>query len=396
LSLARALAGAAAGLALLAALARAEPIDVAAGGPGVFLHLDASGRKSLAASGDWVALAWEDNRSGGPRCRLALKRIGDTTFRHHELGRGECFEPAVAALDRGRFLLIWEDEAGVAAALAGADGPAPAARLAASGGQGSVAWHPELGAFAAWSAPDGRWRRLWLAPLAIDGTRVEPAPARAADPVPPADDQSFPVLAATAKGLALAWEDRRHGHTVIHASHSPDGRAWTPPRRLSGNPTGKAEGGLGRGTGAMRPALAGFGDGLAATWLDKRDFLSGYDVYAALSEDGGARYGKDGKAQDAFGDAIAQWHAAVAGNRRGDLVIAFDDERDGTADIWLTRLTPAGWSENHTLPATSGPGRQTDPAIALDESGHLHLAWIDRRDDGTTRLRYTVIPPPAP
>ncbi len=124
-------------------------------------------------------------------------------------------------------------------------------------------------------------------------------------------------------------------------------------------------------------------------------YTPGAYVYAALSEDGGARFGKDGKAQDSFGDAIAQWHAAVAGNRRGDLVIAFDDERDGTADIWLTRLTPAGWGENHTPPAASGPGRQTDPAIALDESGHLHLAWIDRSDDGATRLRYTVIPPPA-
>jgi hypothetical protein len=373
----------------------ADAIDVVVGKPGVFIHLDASGRKSLALSGDIVALAWEDNRDGMPRCRLGLKRVGDTAFRQHEVGRGECFEPALAALDRGRFLLIWEDEAGVAVALAGADGPGPVARLAASGGQGSVAWHPELGAFAAWSASDGRWRRLWRARLNIDGLRVEPAPAEAVDPAPPADDQLFPVLAATAGGLALAWEDRRLGHTVIHASHSPDGRAWTPPRRLSGNPTGKAEGGLGRGTGAMRPALAGFGDGLAATWLDKRDFLSGYDVYAALSEDGGARFGKDGKAQDSFGDAIAQWHAAVAGNRRGDLVIAFDDERDGTADIWLTRLTPAGWSENHTPPAASGPGRQTDPAVALDESGHLHLAWIDRSDDGATRLRYTVMPPPA-
>jgi hypothetical protein len=197
-------------LALSSPRVEADAIDVVVGKPGVFIHLDASGRKSLALSGDIVALAWEDNRDGMPRCRLGLKRVGDTAFRQHTVGRGECFEPALAALDRGRFLLIWEDEAGVAVALAGADGPGPVARLAAAGGQGGVAWHPELGAFATWSASDGRWRRLWRARLNIDGLRVEPAPAEAVDPAPPADDQLFPVLAATAGGLALAWEDRRH------------------------------------------------------------------------------------------------------------------------------------------------------------------------------------------
>ena len=379
---------------LAAGFACADPLDVATGKPGTFIHLDASGRKSLAVAGDGAALVWEDNRGGPPRCHLGLKLTGEAGFRTWELGRGECFEPGVAALGDGRFLLIWEDETGVAAALAGPDGPGPAARLATAGGQGAVTWHPRLGAFAAWSSTEGRWRRLWRAPLALDGAALKPGPATPVDPAPPSDDQMYPVLAATPAGLTLAWEDRRHGHTVVHFSHSADGLAWSPPRRLSGNPTGKAQGDLGRGTGAMRPALAAFGERLAGAWLDKRDFLSGYDVYAALSGDGGAQFGKDGKAQDSFGDAIAQWHVAAAGNRRGDLVVAFDDERDGTADLWLTRLTPSGWGENFTLPATSGPGRQSDPAIALDEAGTLHLAWIDQDEHGQVRLRYTVKPGP--
>jgi len=84
--------------------------------------------------------------------------------------------------------------------------------------------------------------------------------------------------------------------------------------------------------------------------------------------------------------------AAVAGNARGDLVIAWDDERDGSTDIWLTRLTAAGYGENFTLPATSGPGRQSDPAIALDAAGNLHLAWIERDASEQSRLRYTRLP----
>jgi hypothetical protein len=264
------------------------------------------------------------------------------------------------------------------------------ARLAPAGGQGSVVHHPALGAHAAWSAPEGRWRRIWLARLAIDGGDLTPGPIRPADGAPPADDQMFPVLAATEGSLVLAWEDRRHGHTVVYSSRTGDGRVWSAPLRVSGNPTGKAEGNLGRGTGAMRPTLAAFGGRLAAAWLDKRDFLSGYDVYAAVSDDGGSRFAKDAKVQDSFGDAIAQWHVAAAGNRRGDLVIAWDDERDGTADIWLTHPVDGGYAENTTLPAISGPGGQSDPAVFLDEAGTLHLAWIERGADGATRLRYTI------
>lgn len=372
----------------------AEPvIDVAAGEAGVFIHLDAAGRRNLALSGETAALVWEDNRDGAPRCRLGIKARHAAGFRHFTYGTGECFEPAVAPLDGGRFLLAWEDETGVNAALADPAGPGPAARLARAGGQASVAWHPERGAVAAWSGTDGPRRRVWWSALALAGDRLEPAAPQPVDPAPPADDQLFPTLAAPDQGFALAWEDRRHGHTVIHGARGGDGRSWSAPARISGNPTGKAQGGLGRGTGAMRPSLAAFGTRLAAAWLDKRDFLSGYDVYAALSEDGGARYARDAKVQDSFGDAMAQWHAAAAGNRRGDLAIAFDDERDGSADIWLARLTASGWSENFTLPAASGPGRQSDPAIALDEAGGLHLAWIDRDEAGRTRLRYAVTPP---
>jgi len=283
-----------------------DVVEIAAARPGVFHHLEASGRSSLALAGAAVALVWEDNRSGSPGCYLALRTGPAQSFREFSFGRDECYEPAIAAYDSHRFLLIWEDATGVNVALADANGPGPATQLAASGGQGSLAVHAGLGALAAWSAPDGRWRRVWLAPLSFDGSKVVGAGAYPADATPAADDQTYPVLAAAAQGLALVWEDRRHGHTVIYGSHSADAKTWSTPARVSGNPTGKQAGDLGRGSGAMRPAQAAFGPRIAAVWLDKRDFLSGYDVYAALTEPGSLRFAKDAKAQDSFGDAIAQ------------------------------------------------------------------------------------------
>ncbi|HNQ05328.1 MAG TPA: hypothetical protein PKH69_12040 [Thiobacillaceae bacterium] len=362
-------------------------VEVAAG-KGIFHHLDASGRQALAVSGGQVALAWEDDRNGAPRCFLALKAQDQSRFSEQSFGRGECFAPGIAALGDGRFGVIWEDEAGVAAALLRDGVLGPALRLADRGGQGALAWHPALGLMAAWSAPEGRWQRLWVGRLSPEGGSLRLAGRQALDPAPLKDDQMYPALAATATGFALAWEDRRLGHTVIFLSRSNDGQAWSAPARVSQNATGKAQGtDLGRGTGAMRPALAALGgDKVAVVWLDKRDFLSGYDVYAALPDST-----RNTKVQDSFGDAIAQWHPAAAGSTRGELVVAWDDDRDGTPDIWLSRLLPdGGFTDNVAPPPAAGPGGQTDPLLALDVDGSLHLAWVERDADGRSSLRYDL------
>lgn len=365
----------------------AVPLGVA--GSSVFPHLDASGRKSIAVSGQQVALVWEDSRVGSPRCWLGWKSEQEASFHEVEFGRGECFSPAIATAGGGRFLLSWEDEEGVKAAVFAKAVLGAPLKLAGEGGHATIVHHPELGVFVAWTALEGRWRRISLARLALGADSLTLLGRQAADPLPPVDDQLYPVLAASHRGVTLAWEDRRLGHTVVFEVHSADGQAWSAPARISQNPTGKAQGNLGRGTGAMRPSLAAFNGRLATVWLDKRDFLSGYDVYAALEEGGagGGSFGKNTKAQDSFGDSMAQWHAAVTGNARGDLVIAFDDERDGSADVWLTWWTGQGFADNLAPPAAAGAGAQSDPVIALDELGNLHLAWL-MRNEGSEQLFY--------
>lgn len=364
-----------------------SPAVEVSGGKGLFHHIEASGRQALAVSGGQVAVVWEDDRDGTPRCYLALKAPGPGGFRERAFGRGECFAPGVAALEDGRFAVVWEDEAGVGAALVRDGAPGPVLALADQGGQGALAWHPALGLLAAWSAPEGRWRRLWLGRLTPAGEGLRLVAKQPLEAAPSRDDQMYPALAATATGFTLAWEDRRLGHTVIFASHSADGQAWSAPARVSQNATGKAQGtDLGRGTGAMRPVLASLGEAAAVAWLDKRDFLSGYDVYAALP--GGK---KNTKVQDSFGDAIAQWHPAAAGNARGELVVAWDDDRDGTSDIWLSRLSPQGeFAENTAPPPAAGPSAQSDPALALEASGTLHLVWVERTEAGSSSIRYSL------
>lgn len=361
-------------------------VEVTAG-KGLFHHLEASGRQSLAVSNGQVAIAWEDNRDGTPRCWLAVKALGQPHFKEQAFGRVECYAPGMTALDGGRFGLIWEDEGGVQVALVQGGVPGAPLSLADKGGQGALAWHPTLGLMAAWTAPEGRWQRLWLGRLAPENGQLRLVAKQPLEGTPPRDDQMYPALGATASGYVLAWEDRRLGHTVIFSSRSSDGVTWSAPARVSQNATGKAQGtDLGRGTGAMRAALAPLdGDRVAIVWLDKRDFLSGYDVYAALPGQP-----RNTKVQDSFGDAIAQWHAATAGNVQGELVVAWDDDRDGTSDIWLSRLTPQGFGGDFAPPPAAGPNSQTDPVLALEASGDLHLAWVEREPSGRSSIRYSL------
>ena len=183
------------------------------------------------------------------------------------------------------------------------------------------------------------------------------------------------------------------GHTRILSSVSPDGGThFAAPQQVNDAIWRGQMGGFGRGTGVMRVALSNYGpDGVAAVWADKRDFLAGYDVYAAFAPSPAFKFGTNEKAQDDFGNDIAQWHPAIGANRQGTVAVVWDDDRDGTPDIWLAWRSASGWSDNQAVPGASGPGVQSDPAIVLDEANNLHLAWVEKADlNSPSRIRYVM------
>ncbi|MBI3776501.1 MAG: hypothetical protein HY273_13330 [Gammaproteobacteria bacterium] len=375
------------------------PLDVTtAHGEHVFHHLESAGRKTIAARGGMVAVAWEDNRDGTPRCYFASKAAEAEAFaRELRLsGPDECYEPALAALDGERFIAVWEEGGRVRARIVAAGSASETIMLGLhDSAQASVGADGDV-VYAAWAEKDGRFARITVARLVIDKSKLTVARRVFADSEPAKDDQAYPTLSPARSGaVAVAWEDRRNGHTFITQTFSADGVRFIPlkqvneTRNAAAPATSSRNRNLGRGPGAMRVALARQDDQrLVIVWLDKRDFLSGYDVYAAFSNDGGRSFGKNQKVQDSFGDNIAQWHPAVAAY--GDQVIAvWDDDRDSTADLWLSWPEGAGWSDDMKFAGASGPGVQAHPSIALDDAGDVHVVWLDKADlDGTTRLRY--------
>ncbi|MEW6133273.1 MAG: hypothetical protein AB1591_08940 [Pseudomonadota bacterium] len=360
----------------------------AAEGKNVFHHLESANRKGLASSAGRIALAWEDDRSGEPRCWLAVREKNAENFSAPQaLGKGECYEPVVQGVGDGRFVAAWEEAGAVWAGLAGKD---TALRLSqAEAGQVTLAKAGGRTLYAAWAEQAGKFRRIMLARLALaaDGLKLEySVPVENAAPT---DDQAYPALAVNADGsLLVAWEDRRNKHTMMLAAHSPDGKLFARPYRLIDMPQVRTVN-LGAGMGSMRPTVASCGANcVVAVWLDKRDFLSGYDVYAAFSLNGGGAFTRNLKVQDSFGDNIAQWHASIAASRSGRVVAVWDDERDGSADVWLSDWNGSEFSDDLAVPGASGPGVQSEPVIHLDADDTLHLAWLERTGTGGTRLRY--------
>lgn len=373
-----------------------EPITIAAPAAGVFHHLESAGRKSVAVGGDVIAITWEDNRSGAPQIYVALVRIGERGVSEalQVSTGGGAYEPAIAAVGNGNFVIAWEQEEAVwVRALAGQRLGVPQRLAGAVSAQASLAADGRR-IMVVWSERRGNASHIAMRELVWRGVK-KPLEAHApqwVDTAPPDAEQFYPAVVLNRHGTTVAWEDRRHGHTALLVAHAAAGAKFGAPRPLIDKRPQRSTI-YGKGPGAARPVLTPWGRrGVAAAWLDKRDFTSGYDTYAGLSEDGGRSFGRNEKVQDEFGNAISQWHAAAAGDANGQLVIAWDDNRDDTADIWIAWRTER-WSGDHAVPGATGAGEQSSPAVALDGHGGLHLAWIDRSDpQARTAIKYIYAP----
>jgi len=355
-------------------------------GAAIFPHLESANRRGVAVSGGTVGVVWEDNRDGSPQCYLAMKPAAAATFQPEiRLSQADCYEPVLLALGKGRLVAAWEEAGKVHARVL--PGGAATRLTEAESVQVTLALRGDA-LVAAWAEQAGRFHRIVVARLALANDTLSVKQAQPVEAQLPSNEQGWPALAVASDGsVTVAWEDRRYRHTVPLVSHSRDGLTFAPPTRLTDHKSRSVDG-LGAGTGAMRPTLATWGEqGVAAVWLDKRDFLSGYDVYAAF-DTGTRRFGKNLRAQDSFGDNMAQWHAQIVGDASGRLLALWDDARDGSPDVWLADWTGEAFGDNTAVPAASGPGAQTDPVATLDAAGNLHAVWLDRDEKTGTRIRY--------
>jgi hypothetical protein len=372
-----------------------KPVDVSSPAKkGVFHHLESSGRRNIAVSGNVVGITWEDDSDGNPRIYLARKALNSSGYESKVRisAEGEAYEPSIIALDNGQFAVAWEGDEQVSVRLVAPKKMGPIVKLGektsaqvslANTGDRILLVHREQ---------TQRFGQIILQELMIKNQfHLSPVKRCPIDPDPLKNDQLYPVIALLDKRINVVWEDRRLGHTIIMSSQSePDDTCkFASPTRISEQPPGPKNK-FGKGHGVARVTLASFGaSGLFAVWADKRDFQEGYDIYGA-SKQSNYPFGSNVRVQDDFGTNYRQWHATASGHRNGQLVVAWTDERDGTMDVWYSWLEKGKWSDDSVFPYASGKGIQYHPSITLDRLGNLHVAWIHREvDDGPTQIRYS-------
>jgi len=377
------------------------PVNVTLGSaPGVFTHLESAGRKNIAVSDGWVAVIWEDNRDGNSRCYVALKQLANNVFSEplKVSGSNESAEPAIVAIGVGRFALAWEEDGNIWARLLTVESAMTVSKLSdpvqlntASAMQVSLGHSKENGLYAAWSEQGISYKQIMLGKLALLPNDNIKLLAKIVVDKHVKGNQFYPSIAEISGNKTIvAWEDRHAGYTRLLYAESQNLKTASAPRELNEYKERDKKFGSGLGTGVMRVALATQGrDGLVAIWEDKRDFTSGYDIYAALANGPTVNFGANEKVQDEFGNTFAQWHPSIAANHDGHIVAVWDDDREGSPDVWLSWREAGRWSGDLAVPGASGAGVQSDPSITMDDSGNLHLAWVEKMDlNGQSAIRY--------
>ena len=368
------------------------PFTVTTASTGVFIHLDSSGRRSLAVSDGLVAVVWEDNRSGQPGIYIAYRIPGKIGFTKPEKisNQKAGYEPAITALAGQRFLVAWEEDNQVWLRVMSSlekgqivsIGKAPSKQISVATDSGDKAG-------TVWSQVQRRDTYVYYADVKIDGHAIHPGPQQLVDNSDGKNVQQYPALVFSTLGRVVAWEDRRHGNTRIFVSFAANDQLFQQFQLLNEfAPPPNPE--LGKGSGAMRPTLAGDGkQAVIAAWMDKRNWRGGYDVFAAVSAIGGKTFGKNEQAQDMFGENVPQWHASVAQMKNADIAaVAWDDTRNESPDVFYSLRFNGEWSDDYELPGATGPGHQSHPSISFDEKGLLHAVWLNNID-GQTTLQYT-------
>ena len=362
-------------------------------GDKIFHHLDSAGRKNIAVAGNSVAVVWEDNHTGVSQVYISMKADGASSFgTPQQVSTGKsAYGPVIASRKNNQFLIAWEQDEAIWMRNVSQNGLGKPLRV--SSGPGRQPTLIELNsreAVVVWAAQQESYTQILIAivQLSMDGTPHKVGKAFPLDTSPLEADQLYPSLTKTERGVTVVWEDRRGGHTKLFYSHARAGAWFTVPQGL--NEVVQKSTKYGRGSGVTRAAATSYGkEGIAVTWMDKRGFRTGYDIYAGISRDGGNSFGSNEQVQDSFGENITQWNPSIAGNSQGDLAVVWDDDRDETSDVWLSWRTADGWSEDVAITGAASGSHEVSPALALDVQRNLHVVWIEKQTEfGPTRLHY--------
>lgn len=179
-------------------------------------------------------------------------------------------------------------------------------------------------------------------------------------------------------GVFIVWEDYRSGDADIYAQHMDAG----------GNLLWGANGApvISLAGSQESPVLTKDGSGgIIVAWQDSRSGT--YDIYAqGLNSSGATRWAASGVSLcAATGNQVLQ---VAAEDASGGAIIAWRDLRGIDGDVYAQRVDNAGtalWTANGSAVCDT-IGTQSDVRILSDQQGGAFVLWRDRRGGATSDL----------
>lgn len=236
-------------------------------------------------------------------------------------------------------------------------------------------------------SPDGRCpegqtcaadRVCYREPPGIADAGADARPDRLIDPAARVTDTSgrsdAPSLVWTGSEYGVAWVDDRGGNDeIFFARVAPDG-ALLGEVRVTDSP------GEGRD-----PSLVWTGEEYALAWVDDQE--GNFEVYLArVAATGELAAGPLRLTDDPefSGSPILVWTGS-------ELVVAWNDGRDGNFEIYLARMEPDGSKIGGDIRLTTDDSFSATPSLAWT-GDELAMAWSDDRD-GNNEIYYARIDP---
>lgn len=172
-------------------------------------------------------------------------------------------------------------------------------------------------------------------------------------------------------GAIIAWKDSRSGLNIYAQRVNTIGAVqWTTDGVVVCN----------EASSQITPLIASDGNnGAIVAWYDYRS--TSVDIYAQrLGPTGTRQWTADGIVVTAA--ASDQVRACIVPDGTGGAVVAWDDSRSGGSyDVYAQRVSAAGamyWTPNGALVSAAASWQQS-PGIAADNAGGVVIAWNDAR-----------------
>ena len=175
----------------------------------------------------------------------------------------------------------------------------------------------------------------------------------------------------------VTWTDRRNeGISDVYFAKSIDGGVSSSPKVIRVNQYTEQSQGY--------PEMALDEDEVIyVVWNDSRNLYkkNGRDVFMTRSLDLGDSFEPEIKVNDAkIPAAFEYFYPTITAWGKGHVAIAWEDNREGTYDVYLTRSDNGGSSFRPSWRLNSAEkGSQSVPDIVMDGMGHVHCTWRDER-----------------